>query len=151
MSIAFSTGFVHAQVQQIAVSDLYGKWVNTGSFRNGKQVLNALKTDVNNPMKYYFTLNANGTFSYDVVSLDVSLKEAKRTGKWFLSPNRKRITLIDDQINPEERQIPGDFLNFENDGSLSSKPLIFPIMELTTEKMVLYDEYHKTRDVFIRE
>ena len=151
MFIALSTGFVRGQAQQIAISDLYGEWVNTGSFRNGEQVLNALKADVKNPRKYYFTLNANGTFFYDVVSLDVSVKEAKRTGKWFLSPNKKRITLIDDLINPEERQIPGDFLNFETDGSLSSKPLIFPIMELTTEKMVLYDEYHKTRDVFIRE
>ncbi|QBA64063.1 hypothetical protein [Muriicola soli] len=68
-----------------------------------------------------------------------------------MSPNKKRITLIDDAINAEERKIPGDFLNFKTDGSLASKPFIFPILELSPKKLVLYDEYHKTRDVYRKE
>ena len=147
----FSLSIFQAESQQIRINDLYGTWVNTGSFKDGEQVLVALKDTVKNPMKYHFTFNTDGSFSYDVVSLKDGLKGTRRKGKWQLSPNRQRITLLDDQINPEEREIPGDFLNLGTEGSLANKPLIFPIMELTPKKLVLYDEYHKTLDIFRKE
>lgn len=147
----FSLCVIQAESQQIRINDLYGTWVNTGSFKDGEQVLVALKDTVKNPVKYHFTFNTDGSFSYDVVSLKKGLKGIKRKGKWQLSPNRQRITLLDDQINPEEREVPGDFLNFDFEGSLANKPIIFPIMELTSKKLVLYDEYHKTLDIFRKE
>ncbi|MBT8285287.1 MAG: hypothetical protein KJO93_09610 [Muriicola sp.] len=147
----FSLCFIQAESQQIRINDLYGTWVNTGSFKDGEQLLVALKDTAKNPMKYYFTFNTDGSFSYDVVSLKDGLKGTKRKGNWQLSPNRQRITLLDDQINPEEREIPGDFINLDTEGSLANKPIIFPIMELTPKKLVLYDEYHKTLDIFRKE
>ncbi len=83
-----------------------------------------------------------------MIASDPSVNGTRRSGNWHLSPDQKKITLIDNQINPEERKVPEDFLNFETDGSLASKPVIFPIMELTSKKLVLYDEYHKTLDIF---
>ena len=118
-----------------------------GSFRDGQQVLQALKDTTENQKQYYFTFNQNGTFTYDIVSLE-NQKNAKRSGSWHLSPNGKRLTLIDAAIDQENRKIPGDFLNFATDGTLSTKPMIFPILELTPTKLVLYDEYHKTLDIF---
>ncbi len=118
-----------------------------GSFRDGQQVLEALKDTIANQKQYYFTFNQNGTFTYDIVSLE-NQKNATRNGSWHLSPNGKRLTLIDSAIDQENRKIPDDFLNFASDGSLSTKPLIFPILELTATKLVLYDEYHKTLDIF---
>ncbi|GGD39970.1 hypothetical protein [Muriicola marianensis] len=139
---------LQAHAQKFELEYLYGKWENTGSFKDGEQQLLALKDTLENPKTYYFTFFKNGTFTYDVISLDPLQDVARRSGNWHLSPDRKKITLIDNLINPEERKIPGDFLNFETDGSLASKPVIYPIIELTSKKLVLYDEYHKTLDIF---
>lgn len=133
--------------QEYKAVDLNGTWRNTGSYHNGQQVLTALKDTIANPTQYYFTFNQNGTFTYDVVSLE-NLKGATRNGTWHLSTNGKRLTLIDAAIDQENRKIPGDFMDFATDGTLSSKPMIFPILELTATKLVLYDEYHKTLDIF---
>ncbi|MGB5645875.1 MAG: DUF5004 domain-containing protein [Muriicola sp.] len=133
--------------QERTVQDIYGQWQFMGSFRDGQQVLEALKDTIANQNQYYFTFNQNGTFTYDIVSLE-NQKNATRNGSWHLSPNGKRLTLIDSAIDQENRKIPDDFLNFASDGSLSTKPLIFPILELTATKLVLYDEYHKTLDIF---
>ncbi len=135
--------------QEYKAVDLNGTWRNMGSYQKGQQVLTALKDTIANPTQYYFTFNQNGTFTYDVVSLENQIG-ATRNGSWHLSPNGKRLTLIDSAIDQEKRKIPGDFLNFASDGTLSSKPMIFPILELTRKKLVLYDEYHKTLDIFRR-
>jgi hypothetical protein len=133
--------------QDSTVENLLGKWENTGSFRDGKQQLTALQDTLKNPTTYYFTFFADGTFIYDVISLEEGLKGSRRKGKWQLSPNMQRITLLDEQVRPDERKIPGDFLNFETDGSLSTKPVIYPILEFTPKKLVLYDEFHQTLDI----
>jgi len=134
--------------QENKVQDIYGQWQIMGSFSNGEQVLEALKDTIANPKHYYFTFDKDGTFNYDVVSLDKDYQGSIRTGTWHLSPNGKRLTLLDSAVDPEKRKIPGDFFNFASDGTLSSKPMIFPILELTKTKLVLYDEYHKTLDIF---
>ncbi len=144
--LGFLTFSVSGQEHQI--EDLYGTWRNTGSFKNGAQALVALRDTIKNPTHYYFTFNKDGSFAYDVVSLRKGLKGTTRKGKWFLSPNTQRLTLIDSKVSPEKREIPGDFMDFENDGTLSTKPIIFPILELTKNKLVLYDEYHKTLDIY---
>ncbi len=133
--------------QEYKAVDLNGTWRNTGSYQNGQQVLTALKDTIANPTKYYFTFDQNGTFTYDVVSLE-NQSGATRNGTWHLSSNGKRLTLIDSAIDQEKRKIPGDFMDFATDGTLSSKPMIFPILELTATKLVLYDEYHKTLDIY---
>ena len=102
-----------------------------GSFRNGEQVLEVLKDTIANPKHYYFTFNQDGTFTYDVLSPGKEQQGATRNGTWHLSPNGKRLTLLDSAVDPEKRKIPGD-------------------LELTRKKLVLYDEYHKTLDIFRR-
>ncbi len=134
--------------QEYKEQHIYGQWQIMGSFKDGEQVLEALKDTIANPRHYYFTFNKDGTFSYNAVSLEIAQKSATRNGTWHLSTNGKRLTLLDAAVDPEKRKIPGDFLNFASDGSLSSKPMIFPILELTESRMVLYDEYHRTLDIF---
>ena len=134
--------------QQLKEKDLYGRWENSGSYKDGVQQLQALL--VPSPKTYYFTFHSNGTFTYDVVSLREDLNEKMRKGRWQLSPDGQRLTLMDDKVQTDKREVPADFLHFETDGSLSSKPVIYPILECTHNKLVLYDEYHKTRDVFLR-
>ncbi|WP_297766247.1 DUF5004 domain-containing protein [uncultured Muriicola sp.] len=134
--------------QEYKAQDLYGQWQIIGSFRKGEQVLEALKDTIKNPTQYYFTFNKDGTFTYDVISLEKEPQGEIRNGTWHLSPNGKRLTLIDSAIDQEKRIIPGDFINFATDGTLSTKPMIFPILELSENKLVLYDEYHKTLDIF---
>lgn len=134
--------------QEHKVQDFYGQWQIMGSFRKGEQVLEALKDTIANPKHYYFTFAQDGTFTYDVISLNKGLQGTKRNGTWHLSPNGKRLTLLDSAVDPEKRNIPGDFLDYTTDGTLSSKPMIFPVLELTGHRLVLYDEYHKTLDMF---
>jgi hypothetical protein len=139
-----------AYSQKHTAKEIYGQWQIMGSFRNGEQVLEALKDTIANPKHYYFTFNQDGTFTYDVLSPGKKQQGATRNGTWHLSPNGKRLTLLDSAVDPEKRKIPGDFIDFTTDGTLSSKPMIFPILELTRKKLVLYDEYHKTLDIFRR-
>ncbi|NNJ89496.1 MAG: DUF5004 domain-containing protein [Eudoraea sp.] len=139
-----------AYSQEHKAEDIFGQWQIIGSFRNGKQVLEALKDTTSNNRNYFITFEKDGTFTYDVISLSEGQKKAARNGTWHLSPNGKRITLLDSAVDPEKRKIPGDFIDFSTDGTLSSKPMIFPILELTETKLVLYDEYHKTLDIFRR-
>ena len=136
--------------QEYTAKEIYGQWQNMGSFRNGEQVLEVLKDTIANPKHYYFTFNQDGTFTYDILSPGKEQQQATRNGTWHLSPNGKRLTLLDSAVEPEKRKIPGDFIDFATDGTLSSKPMIFPILELTRKKLVLYDEYHKTLDIFRR-
>lgn len=139
-----------AYSQEHTAKDIYGQWQIMGSFRNGEQVLEALIDTTANTTKYYFTFDQDGTFTYDVISLQKGQTGTKRNGTWHLSPNGKRLTLLDSAVDSEKRKIPGDFMDFKTDGTLSSKPMIFPILELTRTKLVLYDEYHKTLDIFRR-
>jgi hypothetical protein len=139
-----------AYSQEHKVQDIYGQWQIIGSFRNGEQVLEALIDTIANPKQYYFIFNKDGTFTYDVISQQKGRTGTIRKGTWHLSPNGKRLTLLDSAVDPEKRKIPGDFIDFTTDGTLSSKPMIFPILELTSNKLVLYDEYHKTLDIFRR-
>jgi len=140
--------FIAVYSQEHKEQDVYGQWQIIGSFKGGEQILEALQDTIANPRHYYFTFNRDGTFTYDVISVEKNLQETSRNGTWHLSPNGKRLTLLDSAIDPEKRKIPGDFIDFAKDGTLSSKPMIFPILELTDTKMVLYDEYHKTLDIF---
>ncbi len=134
--------------QQLEEKDLYGRWENTGSFKDGAQQLDALL--IQNPKTYYFTFNSDGTFIYEVVSLRRDSKGKVREGKWQLSPDGQRLTLLDNEVKIDNREVPSDFLDYKGDGSLSTKPVIYPILEYNPKKLVLYDEYHKTRDVFLR-
>ncbi len=140
--------FFSSYSQEHKAQDLYGQWQIIGSFKKGEQVLEALKDTIANPKQYYFTFDKDGTFTYDVISLEKEPQGEIRNGTWHLSPNGKRLTLLDSAVDPEKRKIPGDFIDFATDGTLSSKPMIFPILELTKAKLVLYDEYHKTLDIF---
>jgi hypothetical protein len=140
--------FFSSYSQEHKVQDLYGQWQIMGSFKKGKQVLEALKDTLANPKHYYFIFAQDGTFTYDVISLNKGLQGASRSGTWHLSTNGKRLTLLDSAVDPEKRKIPGDFLDYTTEGTLSSKPMIFPVLELTETRLVLYDEYHKTLDIF---
>jgi hypothetical protein len=136
--------------QERQAHEFFGQWQNMGSYRNGKQVLEALQDTLANPRQYYFTFYEYGTFTYDAISLDQALYKTVRNGTWHISRNGKRLTLLDSAVDPEQRKIPDDFLDFTTDGTLSSKPMIFPVLELSDSRMVLYDEYHKTLDIFRR-
>lgn len=136
--------------QDTQIEDILGTWRMMGSFHNGEQVLVALKDTIKNPTHYFITFNKNGTYSYDIISLRKGLAGTRNTGKWYISPTRQQITLREATTNGEPRNIPKDFLDYPTDGTFLTKPIMFPIKELSKKRLVLYDDYHKTFDIYIK-
>ena len=143
-------GAFSATSQEHHIEDILGTWRMMGSFNNGQQVLVALKDTIKNPTHYFFTFNKNGTYTYDVISLKDGLAGTTRTGKWDVSPTLQQITFRESSASSEPRNIPKDFLDYPTDGTFSKKPMMFPIKELSKKRLVLYDDFHKTFDIYIK-
>ena len=121
-----------------------------GSFHNGEQVLVALKDTIKNPTHYFITFNKNGTYFYDVISLKKGLAGTTRKGNWDVSPTLQQITFRESSSSSKPRNIPKDFLDYPTDGTFLTKPIMFPIKELSKKRLVLYDDFHKTFDIYIK-
>lgn len=131
--------------------DLFGKWRILGDFRDGVQILEALKDTINNPNHYYKYFNSDGTYISDVVSLEWNYKGKQMTGKWKLDVAGQNITFTRLLSRKEQRKIPKQWVKKHADGSFSLVPVKYPVIEFTDGKLILYDEQHKTYDVYVKQ
>ncbi len=143
-------GAFSATSQEHHIEDILGSWRMMGSFHNGEQVLVALKDTIKNPTHYFITFNKNGTYFYDVISLKKGLAGTTRKGNWDVSPTLQQITFRESSSSSKPRNIPKDFLDYPTDGTFLTKPIMFPIKELSKKRLVLYDDFHKTFDIYIK-
>lgn len=131
--------------------DLYGKWRILGDFRDGEQTLEALKDTIKNPKHYYFYFNSDGTYTSDVVSLKWGYKGKQMKGKWELDSAGQNITFTRFLSRKEQRKIPKQWVKKHANGSFTLVPVKDPVIEFSDGKLVLYDEQHKTYDVYVKQ
>ena len=147
----FSFTVFHGNSQFLEKEDLYGKWRILGSFRDGIQTLTALKDTIRNPKRYYFYFNVDGTYTSDVVSLKLGFKGNIMKGKWMLDTANTAIIKIRILDREEKKNIPKQWVRTEENGTFTLVPVMYPIVELSRKRLVLYDKQHRTYDIYIRE